>query len=188
MCIVSEELKQLYLNNAPRLVGWYIKRHKDFGIYFDSFEDMRQELLLSVWEKLPFYDETIGKFSTYVVVICGSEVSHKISYASRGKRNGSLKRISLNTELADGFSLMDTIAGDDDPCNTLCQKERDDKLRKLLNPLTYAFYIDGYKLKEIAKIENKTQGAVRYAIRKNLIKVKKALEEEKNKYESNELL
>lgn len=183
MCIVSEELKQLYLDNAPGLVGWYIKRHKDASIYFDTFEDMRQELLLSVWEQLPLYDVTISKFSTYVVVVCKSVVSHKISYANREKRKGSSNLLSLNQELAEDFTLMDIIGRDEDPCDALCRKEKIDNVKKMLSPSAYAYYIDGYEIKEIATYQNKTEGAIRSSIRRDLIKIKREMEKEKCNYE-----
>lgn len=188
MCIVSEELKQLYLDNAPGLVGWYIKKHKNASIYFDTFEDMRQELLLSVWEQLPLYDATISKFSTYVAVVCSSEVSHKRSFANREKRKGSFKQSSLNQELAEDFTLMDIIGRDEDPCDALCRKEAMDNIKKQLNPLAYAYYIDGYEVKEIAKYQGKTEGAIRQSIRNNLIKIKRKMEEEKCRYEPDKFL
>ncbi len=188
MCVVSEKLEQLYLNNAPRLVGWYIKRHKNASIYFDTFEDMKQELLLSVWTRLPLYDETISKFSTFVIVVCESEISHKISFFNRDKRKGFLNLTSLNHELAENFTLLDIIGKDEDPCDAICRKEKMENIKKMLNPFAYAYYIDGYKIKEIATYLGKTEGAIRSSIRKNLIKVKKKMEEEKYKYESDKLL
>lgn len=188
MCIVNEKLKQLYLDNAPGLVGWFIKRHKDDSIYFDTFEDMRQELLLSVWLALPQYDSNISKFSTYVVVVCRSEVSHRRIFANRQKRKGTLKQVSLNYELSDNYTLMNCIGIEEDPSETLCRKERMENLKKLLSPETYAYYIDGYTVKEIVKCLGKTENAVRQSIRRNIIKVRKKLDKEREEYESNKFL
>lgn len=180
MCIVNESLKQLYLDNAPGLVGWFIKRHKELGIYFDSFEDMKQELLLYLWEKLPLYDETKSKFSTFVIMVCKNRVSHKRSFATTQKRKGTIKTLSLDYSIGERLTLMDVIGNNEDPCEALCRKEESENLMKRLDPETYAYYIDGFSIKEIASYQDATESATRGRIWRNLFKVKEEIKKEKD--------
>lgn len=180
MCIVNERLKQLYLDNAPGLVGWFIKRHKETGIYFDSFEDMKQELLLCLWEKLPLYDETRGKFSTFVILVCNSRVDHKRSFATTQKRKGSIKTLSLDYNIGEKLTLMDVIESNENPCETLCRKEERERLLKKLEPETYAYYIDGFSIKEIASSQGISEYGARGRIERNISRIKKQIEKEKD--------
>ena len=177
MCVVNEKLEQLFLNNAPRLVGWFINHHKDAVLYFDTFEDMKQELLMRVWQLRPSFDETISKFSTYVVVICKSEISHRKTNAKRLKRRGCSHTISLSSEIGEGLSLMDIISNNEDISDSLARKEGYQKLIDLLKRETYLHYIEGYKYKEISEMTGKSVGYVNQIIRRNISKIK----EERNR-------
>lgn len=180
MCIVNERLKQLYLDNAPGLIGWFIKRYKETGIYFDSFEDMKQELLLNLWEKLPLYDETKGKFSTFVIMVCKSRVTHKRSFVTTQKRKGTIKTLSLDYSMGERLTLMDIIGSNEDPCEALCRKEERENLTKRLDPETYAYYIDGFSIKEIAGYQGITESATRDRIERNISRVKREIKKEKD--------
>ena len=75
----KEKLEQLFLDNAPKLVRYTIKKNLEAIKYFGSFEDMEQSLLGKVWNAISKFDESKGKLSTYVMAICQNAIKRQIN-------------------------------------------------------------------------------------------------------------
>lgn len=99
--LINRRFEELLQDWGP-LVGWFSRRQPVAGM---SSDDVRQELLLTLWKAWLTYDPTRGqaKFKTYLYVALHRQV---IKLRIRGKRH--LDRF------IDGVELEDEIPAPDD--------------------------------------------------------------------------
>lgn len=183
MCIVNEELEQLYLENAPKLINYFISKNKDSAKFFDTLEDMRQALLLKVWQKLPKYNKSKGKFSTYVYIICSSETSQQIRQMQTNKRRLCLEVSSLDQEVQENISLIDILGIDENYHEKYCSYEQYMKVLGMLNEDARLYFTRGYNYREIAELKGVTIAAVGRSVRRNLAKIRRQIDQENQSYE-----
>lgn len=181
--MVNEELELLYLENAPKLVNCFVGNHKDSAKYFDTLEDMKQSLLLKIWQKLPKYDKSKGRFSTYVYIICYSEMLSQIRTMKTHKRRLSLESSSLDKEVEENITLIDILGIDANYHEKYCSYEQYIKVIELLNKEAYLHFVKGCNYKEISKIVGVSTARVGHLIRTNIVDIRNQLTQEYQGYE-----
>lgn len=171
---ISQDQKSLYENNATRLVKYFISRHRNEVIYFDSYDDYEQELLLAIWKALPLFNSDKGTFSTYVFTCCRNFLFIKIRQSKTSKRDGVT--ISLDEEIGDGITLKDSIESSDKSIEDCISEE--EIMRKIINLLCYEsklYFIEQISQTEIAKKLGVTKSEISRRIGKNIRKVKRVI-------------
>lgn len=174
----KEKLEQLFLDNAPKLVRYTIKKNLEAIKYFGSFEDMEQSLLGKVWNAISKFDESKGKLSTYVMAICQNAIKRQINISKRPKRNGELNNLSLDYAFPEGMTYAEILGTNEDLHQSLVEKLILERAMALLVPESYAYYIDGMKQVEIAKVLGSSQAMVSRKIRKNIKQIRAVIYEE----------
>lgn len=176
MGVLNKEMEQLYLDNVPQLINFFINKNKDYVMYFDSIEDMRQTLLLKVWIALSKFEKSKGNFSTYVYIVCKNTTLNHIRTMLTNKRKVSLSSCSLDAKNCDDISLINVLEDEkigDERTDKYLELEN---IVKLLNKESKLHFIDGYTYKEIAEIEDKSISIIHYIVRKNINKIKKEIQ------------
>lgn len=174
----KEKIEQLFLDNAPKLVRYTIKKNLEAIKYFGSFEDMEQSLLGKVWTAISKYDESKGKLSTYVMAVCQNAIRRQIRNSKLPKRNGESCNLSLDYDFPEGMSYAEILGNNEDLHQSLVEKLILERAMSLLLPESYAYYIDGLKQVEIAKVLGSSQAMVSRKIRKNIKQIRAVIFEE----------
>lgn len=174
----KEKLEQLFLDNAPKLVRYTIKKNQEAIKYFGSFEDMEQSLLGKVWTAISKYDESKGKLSTYVMAVCQNAIRRQVNISKAPKRKGQLENLSLDYAFPEGTSYAEILGDNEDLHRSLVERLILERAMSLLIPESYAYYIDGLKQIEIAEVVGCSQGVVSRKIRKNIKQIRAVIFEE----------
>lgn len=94
--------EELFLDNAEKLVGEYISRNKKYIVFFDTYEDMHQDIMLELWAKRNQFNKKRSKYTTFVFLICVTCTLNKIRDANFQKNQCIL------TELPKDYQIEDT--------------------------------------------------------------------------------
>lgn len=169
---VTDELKQLYLNQAPRIVGYVVKNNYNKVKFFGSVEDMFQALMVKVWSILPRFDRTKGKFSTFIVKCCHNEIGVYIRKANAKRRKANV--VSIEENIAENLKILDILKdkrNKDPEVFAMVQK-----IVPLLEDETRLYFLSEKTQREIAKEKNLSQPTVNKKIKKNILKIRRELE------------
>lgn len=134
---MEERINELY-----RLVKDFCRRYNIYD------EDMVQELVWAVYQYLPNFDESRGRFSTFVYMYCRTYYFDKKS--KKRLEYQSLDVVSENKDRLseDRLSLLDSVSDTSILGNTYLTYVYD-KLSPMLRD-----YLEGMKRKDIAKKYN----------------------------------
>lgn len=175
MKVVSEELKQIYLDDAPKITTYVINKNSTALQYYDGYEDMRQSLLLELWKALPYYDENRGKFTTFAIRCCQNEIRKQIRMSKAKKRDGLT--ISVEESITDTLKIADILKDDTDLVEELISSSMCKQIIPMLNQEAYLYYIERKTQKEIAAIEQKTQSYICRKIKNNILRIRQFYEQ-----------
>ena len=173
--MVNDNLKQVYLDKAPKIVSFVINKNLTALKYFDSKADMYQILMLGVWNAMPSFDVKRGKFTTFVVKCCYNIILLQIRAAKAKKRNSQI--ISLDQPTKDDLRVIDIIGSEVDYCEEIINKTLLDEIVPMLDKETYLYYIEQKTQREIAALEHKTQSCVCRKIKKNILRIRQFYEQ-----------
>lgn len=167
---MNQELKKIYDEEAIKIVNYTIKKKYKYLKYFESYEDMKQTLLLKLWQALPRFDISKSKFITFGIFVCQTEIKNQIRKSCTQKRNGT--NVSIEEEIAEGLTIGDTLSDNSDLWEDTYNKEILDKIVKNLNKETYLYIVEGKKKTEIASMFNLSKQCVSVKIKNNLKRIK----------------
>lgn len=168
--MVTEEQRKLFEDNALRLVNSFTARNKNAVPLFGSYEDMIQELLLKVWTKMPLYDCSRAKLSTFIYYICSTCIKIKLRPLRSGKcRNDD---ISITEPIYEDLTLEDTLGDNGEFVAYMESRMFSDELKPLLCPELKLSVFGGLKQRDIALIVGRSQSIVARRIKKNINQLK----------------
>lgn len=157
----EEIMTQLY--SLVRKFCWSKKCHS---------EDLVQELLLHIWEKIDMFDHNKSKFTTWVFKVCNNKYLMILREENAQKRKANNNLISLN-DLVDsesGVELIDLIIDDDNGLSykhyvsSIIYNELSDLAKK---------YFSGAKQSDLAKEFNISQSQVSRIVKKEIKQLKR---------------
>ena len=163
---MSLELQQLFECDAPKIVSFFIKNDQKSIQYFDSYEDMRQELLMKVWLMMPKYDASRSAFTTFVGMICKTVIRQKIRKSQAKKRDGVL--ISMEEEISEGIKIGSMLTDDFNMEDKTIESSLLPMIKSMLNQEAYEYFIEEKTQKEIASTHNVSQASVSRKIKRNI--------------------
>lgn len=131
-----------------------------------SREDLRNDLLLYVYEKLPNYNKEKGTLSTYIYVLCKTKCYLIHRKNKRKEFNISLDSYVMKNE--NDVTYLECIPSDDKIIDMIIQQDILDRVKDELNNETKDYYLNDISQKEIAKKLNTSQANVSRKIRKNI--------------------
>ena len=164
------ELNQLFEENAPKLVGFFIKKHQNLIKFFGSYEDMQQHLLYEAWKATLHYDETISKYSTFIFTCIKNATGQIIRKTNAVRRKAIV--VSTDELITNTLSLNDMLSDDIDLFEEYQDRQCLDIIIAHLKPEAYDYYINEMKQREIAAKHNTSQAMVSRKIRKNINNIK----------------
>lgn len=159
-------MKDEKVNELYKLAAFTLKK---YNVPFD--EDLIQELVVYTYTKLPYYDESRGSWSTFVINCMYSKLA--ILYRSKNakKRNCGQPVDSLDDTYYDSLPYYDVIPSDIDVVKEVHKKEILNEILPLVDdPLK--MYLDGFTQKEIADKYGVSQAQISRDIKKNIQKIK----------------
>lgn len=162
--------KSIFEENAPKLVGWYIKKHQNLIRYFGSYEDMHQHLLCEAWKATLKYNKDIARYTTYIFVCIKNAAGIYVRKANALRRKGVL--ISTDDLITNTLSLNDMLADDSDVFEEYQDKQCLKIILANLKPEAYDYYINELKQQEVAVKHHTSQANVSRRIRKNIEEIK----------------
>jgi len=160
--------------------GQLVKLHKDFtfSVIFNivknkqDAEDIMQNVFIKVFYKLPKFNQQ-SKFSTWLYRIATNE---------------SLTFKRLYKHKFDTEQALETVGVSSNAEQELEQQDQNKYVQEAINQLTDAeklvvslFYLKEHKIKEIAKISDKTESWVKVVLHRGRGKLKTILEANKSK-------
>lgn len=137
-----------------------------------SREDLVSELFVAVYDKLPLYDSTRGKLSTFIYVVCKTRCGNILR---RNKYNQRVYSLDNTYSEDDNLEFYDCISTDEDIINDLIEQESLDIATSKINDVTRAYFFMGVKQKELADMSNTSQANVSRIINKDLKRIKSAI-------------
>lgn len=173
---VDKAMVERYELEAPKIVNYYISKNFQAVQFFESLDDMRQMMLLKIWQSLHNYDENKGTFSTYLMCCCRSVVGVQIR---KTKQRKYAETVSMSEEICDGLCIEDLLCDEKDCSEDLYQEMRIKAIMPLLCKETYLYYLRGVKQIEIAEMFGVTQAQVSMKIKKNIHQIRQALRTER---------
>ena len=119
---------ELFLENQ-KLIYFVIKK---MGIKYNLQEcyDVGEIALIQATKT---FDGNKGfKFSSYAIRCIRNEICNYLQYSNRKRRKSNLKDISLDTDISENTTLVDTIDSGIDIENDTIEKEKIDLLNKII--------------------------------------------------------
>ena len=171
-----------FKKNAHRLAWGFINKNLKYIKYFDSADDMFQELMLCGWKYLHLFDENKGKFSTFLYKVFASAVNLKIRQVNQYKRKLNYNIQSLQSKLCETVILEDVIPDQKNLFERIDNKILFKKVLPFLSKQAYMVYFQGYTLKEVALAYNTTISALNSALRRNKEQIRRKLYAEVKTY------
>lgn len=172
MNLVDKELEEVFNTNAQKLVRRVMKQHMDTIKYYDSYEDMEQTLLLCSWKALPSYDESKGKFSTWITTITENSIKQHVRLAKSQKRNRALQNLSLSQAVAQDLTLEETLSDGGDLVDMIEEARLVERIKDCLCSESYAYYIDGMSQADIGRVTGHSASYIGKLIQRNINQIK----------------
>lgn len=161
------------MDDVVGLVNSFISQnyHK-YAYLFGSVDDMRSELLLRLLKRLHKYDATKGKLSTFIFKDCKNCCKCKYRDTHAKCRVGQFSTTSLEKELAEDFTLADTISHSSNLFNRI--EDRDEVLRYLqvCTAFTELAYIYDVPRKELARLSGVSEIIVNKHIYDDIVRIR----------------
>lgn len=160
------------------------KAGKKFLCYADylygGYEDMMSELILQVYKKLPQYDSSRGRVSTFIYEVVTSKVLLDLKVAKTAKRRVNHETMSLDEIIAvnednSELTLGDTISADIDIEEQAITNELAEQLKKWLVPETYKMFFEDKNMSEVAEELGVSRENVRRKVTNNINRIKGAI-------------
>lgn len=172
--MTNEEMFNKNVNIAYKIANRYLINYRL------EYEDIKQIALMGLWKSILTFDGEHA-FSTYAYVVIQNEINHYL----RNVKKNTVKITSLETELADGFTVGDTIQDSNDEIGKIEQIMDEGRASEALmqevyklkprDRQIYQYIIEGYTQCEIANRIGTNQTQVS-RIRKRIIeKTKKRI-------------
>ena len=168
---VSKELEEIYNNDAPRLVKYYITKYTSTIKIFGSWEDAYQSLLLQIWRVMPKFDRERSKFTTFALYVC-----KMACYKEYRKQNASKRKhvsISVDAEIdEEGHTIADVIGEEVDIEDVIAKEDIVEDVILKLHPMAYDYYINELSQKELSAKYNLSQAYISRIISKNINRIR----------------
>lgn len=159
----KEAYEKLYVLNLKKIYRFIYYMVYDVKLT----EDLTQDTFFKVWKSLSSYEEGKGTFTAYLFTVARNLV---IDYSRRKKES------HLDPEISE------SIASDEDIEERMIRKEQREEVRYALAKLdsldrqiVMLRFFEELSMREIAKIVDKKDGAVRVALHRALAKLKNIL-------------
>lgn len=156
-----------------KMIRYFVARNKNMLKFFDSYDDMIEDLVLQVFKRIKNYDCERGKLSTFVAIVCKTACLMQIRHQRSQSRN--FETINFTT-LENGQSVVEFV--ENKRAEQECwQVGRLDKFMSYLAEETKMHYIDDLSLKEIGRRLGTSSQAVAQRIQRNKTKLREKFKE-----------
>ena len=171
---VSKELEEIYNNNAPKLVNYYIKTYASTAKIFETWEDAYQSLMLAVWKCLSRYDDKRGKFTTFALAVC--KMATYREYNKQNNKKHKHTSISVDEEIDDlGHTIADVIGEEIDVEDKIYKEEITEEIILRLHPIAFDYYVMELTQTELSAKYNIAQASISRIISKNISRIRTQL-------------
>jgi RNA polymerase sigma-70 factor (ECF subfamily) len=146
--------REAFANLYDRYVD-YIYKHVYYLVSNKSdAEDITQEVFIKAWKAIHKYDNTRGHFVAWLIRIARNLVA---DYYRAKKKEGRLVELEASSQT--GETNPDAIT--EASLNRSHVRKAILKLKEEKQKVILMHFVDGFSYKEIAKVLNKSEGAVR---------------------------
>lgn len=161
--------------NQRNYISFFKRRHQELysfiiirvGYDKELAEDLTQEIFLKVWRQRESFDSTKATLRTWAYIIARRTL---IDHFRKDKKKKYSVNIEDHPEISSKENLSKRLGDEIDVVNalkTLTSAEQD---------LIHLKYEQGFKIREIAQILNKTESAVKTSLHRVIKKLRKELD------------
>ncbi len=138
-------------------------------------EDLVQDLITHIFEKIDKYDPKKSKFSTWVYKVCHNERLMQLRKNDATKRKSNVNTLSLNNIIDDQDTESIDLLIDDSDTSSYYKKVIIDLVYPQLSDMSKK-YFDGVNQVDLAREYNMSQANVSRKVKKEINEIKKNFE------------
>lgn len=159
---------QILVKKYQRPLYWHIRK---IVIGHEDADDVLQEVFIKAWRKIKTFK---GRSSLYTWLY-RIATNESLNYLKKGRRNAEINNPDIQKELSDKLESAPYFSG------SIIDKKLQQAILKLPEKQRLVFnmkYFDEMKYKDMAKILNQSEGALKASYHHAVKKVKAALSQE----------